>query len=68
MFTILRKIRKRLIAKRNFFSYLLYAIGEILLVVIDEQSEIWRKPNRKPSGLSTKRIRRGGREIKKYRI
>ena len=34
MITLLRKIRKRLITKGNFSSYLLYAIGEILLVVI----------------------------------
>jgi len=34
MITLLRKIRKRLIGEKNFSSYLLYAIGEILLVVI----------------------------------
>jgi len=34
MITLLRKIRKRLISKNNFSSYLLYAIGEIALVVI----------------------------------
>ena len=34
MITLLRKIRKRLIVKGSFSSYLLYAIGEILLVVI----------------------------------
>ena len=34
MITILRKIRKQLISKNKFSSYLLYAIGEILLVVV----------------------------------
>jgi len=34
MITLLRKIRKRLISQGNFSSYLLYAIGEIALVVI----------------------------------
>jgi len=34
MITLLRKIRKNLISESKFSSYLLYAIGEILLVVI----------------------------------
>jgi len=34
MITLLRKIRKKLIYKNNFTSYLLYAIGEIALVMI----------------------------------
>ena len=34
MITLLRKIRKRLISQSSFTSYLLYAIGEILLVMI----------------------------------
>jgi len=34
MITLLRKIRKNLLDKGNFTSYLFYAIGEILLVVI----------------------------------
>jgi len=34
MITFLRKIRKRLITKGQFSSYLLYAIGEILLVMV----------------------------------
>ena len=34
MITLLRKIRKQLLSKGQFSSYLLYAIGEILLVVI----------------------------------
>jgi len=34
MITLLRKIRKRLIDKGSFSSYFLYAIGEILLVVV----------------------------------
>ena len=34
MITLLRKIRKNLLSKSNFYSYLLYAIGEIALVVI----------------------------------
>jgi len=33
MITFLRKIRKQLLSKSQFTSYLLYAIGEILLVV-----------------------------------
>ena len=34
MITVLRKIRKRLLRESKFKSYLLYSIGEILLVVI----------------------------------
>jgi len=34
MITLLRKIRRRLLSQNNFTSYLLYAIGEILLVVV----------------------------------
>ena len=34
MITILRKLRKSVFSKNKFFSYLLYAIGEIILVVI----------------------------------
>jgi len=34
MIILLRKIRKRLIKNGSFSSYLLYALGEILLVVI----------------------------------
>ena len=34
MISLLRKIRKRLITEGSFSSYLLYAIGEILLVVV----------------------------------
>jgi len=34
MITLLRKIRKNLLSQNKFSSYLLYAIGEILLVVI----------------------------------
>ena len=34
MITLLRKIRKQLLSQNKFSAYLLYAIGEILLVVI----------------------------------
>jgi len=34
MFTFLRKIRRRLIAEHRLRDYLLYAIGEIVLVVV----------------------------------
>jgi len=34
MLSVLRKVRKQLLAKGSIYSYMLYAIGEILLVVI----------------------------------
>lgn len=34
MISVLRKIRKRLLERNKFYNYLLYAIGEIFLVVI----------------------------------
>jgi len=40
VFTIYRKVRQALLTRNKFSSYLLYAIGEIILVVYtNEQSE-----------------------------
>ena len=38
MITIFRKIRQKLIADKRASKYLLYAIGEILLVLVIERS------------------------------
>jgi hypothetical protein len=49
MFRFLRQIRQRLLTDNKFSKYLLYAIGEILLVVIGIlialQVDNWNKKN-----------------------